>query len=135
MSSQPKLKITDVMVAFAEFREAIEQKRPPMGDIHTEVRMMDYHIVPLVGSVTEANMAEDGFVTGLWKLGKLEEFYVKLAPRVARKEKETLNTLVDKLKNDILSTLSRQQIVSGKNNQTPISFELHLLRGKGLSKN
>lgn len=64
----------------------IIEKPPPLNEIKKEVLMMNFKMKPILGDLTEVQINHPKFITTLWKLGKLDEFFQKEINKIPKKQ-------------------------------------------------
>lgn len=76
--------IIELIKIFQKFLD----KKPPFKKMYEEVQMMKFKIRPIQGDLSRINFNNKEFISTLWSLGKLDEFFQKEFYKLTDKNKE-----------------------------------------------
>src|SRR3989339_1638626 len=91
-----KKQIKDIKIILADF-ESLLKIKPSIDQMYEEIQMMKFKVRPLSGDVLSVNLKNDQFVSTLWSLGKLDEFYQKKINGLNYKDKEIFNKIFEEV--------------------------------------
>jgi len=86
----------DIIELIRNFQKFLENK-PSFSKMHEEIQMMKFKIRPIYGDISKVNLNNEKFISTLWSLGKLEEFFHKEFYSLSRKNKELFLKIIDSI--------------------------------------
>jgi len=86
----------DILDLIRSFQDIVK-KKPGIGEMFSEIRMMRFKIKPVQGDINEIDLKNEKFIEILWSLGKLDEFFQKEYPRLIGKNKVVFTKILDDL--------------------------------------
>lgn len=86
----------DIVELISNFQRFLENK-PPLKKMYEEIQMMKFKVKPIHGDLSAVNLNNEKFITTLWSLGKLDEFFHKEFYSLNRKNKELFSKIFDSI--------------------------------------
>lgn len=114
--------------------ETLLKFKPPINQMYTEIQMMKFKVRPVSGDVLSLNLKNDRFVSTLWSLGKLDEFYQKKISSLKNKDREIFNKIFEEVYQRFQTDLNRINILQPKMVKYKTSLEVEIFREKRLKK-
>lgn len=84
MRKKTNKNIIDLIENFKKFLD----RKPPFEKMYEEIQMMKFKIRPIQGDLSRINLNNKEFISTLWSLGKLDEFFQKEFYKLTGKNKE-----------------------------------------------
>lgn len=84
MRKKTNKNIIDLIENFKKFLD----RKPPFEKMYEEIQMMKFKIRPIQGDLSRVNLNNKEFISTLWSLGKLDEFFQKEFYKLTGKNKE-----------------------------------------------
>lgn len=91
-----KKQTKDIKTVFDDFENLLKLK-PSIDQMYEEIQMMKFKVRPLKGDVLSLNLKNDRFVSTLWSLGKLDEFYQNKISSLNYKDREIFNKIFEEV--------------------------------------
>ncbi len=125
----------DILYILADFKKNILEKKPPIGEMLDEVRMMRFKIRPLQGDVSLLNLKEDKLIETLWNLGKLEELYQKHNGRLTPQQKNIFFNFFDEVYHKFQNQLNKLNLRSSTQIEIPSTIEMEIFKDDTFKRN
>ena len=121
-------KKNDILKTIQELHLEIEKNVSP-EKMSNDVRMMNFKIRPLSGDVNLlTSLNNKGFIEILWKIGKLDEFYIREVKKFNLKEKEILKNFFVSLHDKFQQQLNKLNFSLEKTKAKPAFFEMEIIK-------
>ena len=128
-----KKQTEDIKTILNDF-ESLLKLKPPINQMYEEIQMMKFKVRPLSGDVLSVNLKNDQFVSTLWSLGKLDEFYQKKINGLNYKDKEIFNKIFEEVYQKFQADLNRVNIRSMKMIKYKTRLEVEIFRERKFKK-
>lgn len=86
----------DVLEIIRNFQKSLDNK-PTLKKMYEEIQMMKFKVKPIQGDLSMVNLNNERFISVLWSLGKLEEFFKKELKGLSGKNKELFSRVFDSI--------------------------------------
>lgn len=86
----------DILDIISRFQKQLD-RRPSLKIMFEEVQMMKFKVRPIQGDLSAVNLKNEKFISSLWSLGKLDEFYQKEFFQLTRKNQELFKRIFDSI--------------------------------------
>lgn len=112
------------------FQHELRSNRPSKQEMIAEVRMMNFRVKPIQGEISQLDFKNSEFLDALWDIGKLDEFFKKELPELAKQEREVFLRLINELRFVFQSKLNQSQLLAPKTqpNERYQSYELEIVK-------
>jgi len=84
--------------------------QPDYQKMRDEIRMMGFKVKPLVGNVAEVNLQDLRLMEIIWRLGKLEEFFIRDFDKIPVKQQPSFLRIFEMVKKRLQDSLIRLDI-------------------------
>jgi hypothetical protein len=84
--------------------------QPDYQKMRDEIRMMGFKVKPLVGNVAEVNLQDLRLMEIIWRLGKLEEFFIRDFDKIPVKQQQSFLRIFEMVKKHLQDSLTRLDI-------------------------
>jgi len=128
-----KKQTKDIKTILADFENLLRFK-PSINQMHEEIQMMKFKVRPLNGDVLSLNLKSDQFVSTLWSLGKLDEFYQKKIGSLKQRDREIFNKIFEEIYKKFQEDLNKINIRQLKMVKYRTSLEVEIFRERRLKK-
>jgi len=129
-----KKQIKDIKIILADF-ESLLKIKPSIDQMYEEIQIMKFRVRPLSGDVLSVNLKNDQFVSVLWSLGKLDEFYQQKINSLNYKDKEIFNKIFEEVYHRFQTDLNRVNIKRSYKTINPRTrLEVEIFRERKLKK-
>jgi len=128
-----KKQIKDIKTVLADF-ESLLKFKPSINQMYEEIQMMKFKVRPLSGDVLSLNLKNDQFVSTLWSLGKLDEFYQKKISTLNFKDREIFNKIFEEVYQRFQVDLNKINVRSLKMVKYKTPLEVEIFRERKLRK-
>ncbi|PIQ73779.1 hypothetical protein COV58_00665 [Candidatus Roizmanbacteria bacterium CG11_big_fil_rev_8_21_14_0_20_36_8] len=125
----------DVVDKIHNFQKKVLSMIPPSKEIEHDVRMMNFKIKPLMGTITNLDFGNSEFVLTLWRLGKLDEFFRKELRGMNNKQKDVFFRMVNDLRRNLQNELRRINISEQNPKKVPLAFEIEIVKDANFKVN
>jgi len=126
-----KKQTKDIKIILSDF-ESLLKFKPSINQMYLEIQMMKFRVRPLSGDVLSLNLKNDRFVSTLWSLGKLDEFYQKKISRLNHKDREIFNRIFEEVYQKFQADLNKISVQSQKIVKYKTSLEVEIFRERKL---
>lgn len=110
------------------------KKKPKVGEMLDEVRMMKFKIRPVSGDLLSIDLRNDKFIETLWNLGKLDEFYQSEFPKLSRKNQQVFFQIFENLYQKYRNDLNQVDIHQEKIGPNPQNLEVEIFKERKVRK-
>ena len=86
----------DILEMISNFQKFLDHK-PSLKKMYEEIQMMKFKIRPIQGDLSNVNLKNEEFISTLWSLGKLDEFFQKEFTALPQKNKELFNRVFESI--------------------------------------
>jgi len=128
-----KKQTKDIKIILDDF-ESLLKFKPSINQMYEEIQMMKFKVRPLSGDVLSLNLKNDQFVSTLWSLGKLDEFYQKKISGLNYKDREIFNKIFEEVYQRFHADLNKINIRPLKMVKYKTSLEVEIFRERRLKK-
>ncbi len=128
-----KKQTKDIKIILDDF-ESLLKFKPSINQMYEEIQMMKFKVRPLSGDVLSLNLKNDQFVSTLWSLGKLDEFYQKKISSLNYKDREIFNKIFEEVYQRFHADLNKINIRPLKMVKYKTSLEVEIFRERRLKK-
>lgn len=132
MKSQNK---TDAFEIIKQFQSSVLQHTPSVEKMYDEVRMMKFKIKPLQGDISLLNFKNQDFISALWSLGKLDEFFQSHFTDLQPEQQDIFFKLMDEMRYEFQNQLNKANIKPSQNDLKASTFEMEIFKEKEKSVN
>lgn len=119
----------DILKIIEEIQKKIEFK-PSLEKMFEEVQMMGFKIRPLQGDLSAINLKDKQFISVLWSLGKLDQYFNEVINKIPTKNHDLFIRLFQELFNKYNQQLNKINLYQDR----PIDFsnilEVEIFREK-----
>ena len=103
----------DISKLINSFQSLVKNKPTP-SQMSTELRMMKFKVKPIQGDFSAVDLKDDKFISALWSLGKLDEFFQKEYHKLSAKDRQIFMKIFDDLYHQYQQELNHVNIYKGK---------------------
>lgn len=128
-----KKQTKDIKTILTDF-ESLLKFKPSVNQMYEEIQMMKFKVRPLSGDVLSLNLKNDQFVSTLWSLGKLDEFYQKKINSLNYKDREIFNKIFEEVYQRFQAELNKINIQPSKIVKYKTPLEVEIFRERKLKK-
>jgi hypothetical protein len=128
-----KKQTKDIRTILDDFENLLKFK-PSINQMYEEIQMMKFKVRPLSGDVLSLNLKNDQFVSTLWSLGKLDEFYQKKISGLNYKDREIFNKIFEEVYQRFQADLNKINIRPFKVVKYKTPLEVEIFRERKLKK-
>ncbi len=116
----------------SNFQKFLDNK-PPLPIMYAEIQMMKFKVRPIQGDLSAVNLKNEQFITTLWSLGKLDEFFQKEFYRLDIRYQELFKKVFDSIYQRYQNELNRISLQWEKRPAKESFLEVEIFKDK-LSK-
>lgn len=117
------------------FQTSVLKQTPTVEKMYEEVRMMRFKIKPLQGDISTLDFKNREFISALWSLGKLDEFFQRHFTDLKSEQQEVFFKLMDEMRYEFQNQLNRANIKPQENDTKAAIFEMEIFKEKEKSIN
>lgn len=129
-----KKQTKDIKIILDDF-ESLLKFKPSINQMYEEIQIMKFRVRPLRGDVLSVNLKNDQFVSVLWSLGKLDEFYQQKINSLNFKDREIFNKIFEEVYHRFQTDLNRVNIKRSYKTVSPRTrLEVEIFRERKLKK-
>lgn len=128
-----KKQTKDIKTILDDF-ESLLKFKPSINQMYEEIQMMKFKVRPLSGDILSLNLKNDQFVSTLWSLGKLDEFYQKKISGLNYKDREIFNKIFEEVYQRFQTDLNKINIRPFKTVKYKTPLEVEIFRERKLKK-
>ncbi len=100
----------DILELIRSFQKFLD-KKPSLTKMYEEIQMMKFKVRPIQGDLSAVNLNNEKFITTLWSLGKLDEFFQKEFYQLGGKNKDLFKKVFDSIYERYQNDLNRVSLL------------------------
>ncbi|MBI5127306.1 hypothetical protein HZA76_02515 [Candidatus Roizmanbacteria bacterium] len=100
----------DILELIRSFQNFLD-KKPSLTKMYEEIQMMKFKVRPIQGDLSAVNLKNEKFITTLWSLGKLDEFFQKEFYQLGEKNKDLFKKVFDSIYERYQNDLNRVSLL------------------------
>ena len=128
-----KKQTKDIKIILTDFENLLRFK-PSVSQMYEEIQMMKFRVRPVRGDVLSLNLKSSQFISALWSLGKLDEFYRNKISRLNNKDREIFNEIFEEVYQKFQKDLNKVSIFPLKTVKYRTPLEVEIFRERKLKK-
>lgn len=125
---------TEVLGLLREFQKNVLENMPSVEKMNEEIIMMSFKVRPLQGDIGAIDLKNRRFIETLWRLGKLDEFLQKEAPRLNRQGKKIFFQYLDDIHSHLQERFNQLSLKPERIKDAPPVFEMEIFRDRSIRK-
>jgi succinate dehydrogenase flavin-adding protein (antitoxin of CptAB toxin-antitoxin module) len=118
---------SDVLEIINNFQQSLS-KKPSATKMFQEIKMMKFKVRPIQGNLSEVNLNNFEFVSILWSLGKLDEFFQKEYYRLTEKKQNLFIKIFNEIYEKFQQDLNRINLQRERNSRKVHSLEVEIFK-------
>lgn len=118
---------SDVLEIINNFQQSLS-KKPSATKMFQEIKMMKFKVRRIQGNLSEVNLNNFEFVSILWSLGKLDEFFQKEYYRLTEKKQNLFIKIFNEIYEKFQQDLNRINLQRERNSRKVHSLEVEIFK-------
>ena len=118
---------SDVLEIINNFQKSLS-KKPSATKMFQEIKMMKFKVRRIQGNLSEVNLNNFEFVSILWSLGKLDEFFQKEYYRLTEKKQNLFIKIFNEIYEKFQQDLNRINLQRERNSRKVHSLEVEIFK-------
>jgi len=117
----------DMVEILKDFENLINNK-PSINQMFTDVSMMKFRVRPVKGNILSVDLHNEEFISTLWSLGKLDEYYQKQHIKLLPKQKKIFENIFEDIYRKYQKDLNLIRLKQDKVYKKPQKLEIEIFK-------